>query len=459
MPASTRFRVHISPSWFAIAALVALTALCLLVRVGGVLRLVFPAGCFVVGSFLYVYNPTLYVGFTWWVWFLSPWVRRLVDVQAGWVDPSPLLLAPFLTTLVTIVTLVRYLPGTYSRGGLPFLLALLGVVYGFLVGLINAPITATIVPLLNWLTPILFGFHLFAHWRDYPQYRDTLQRTFLWSVLVMGTYGVVQYLTAPAWDRFWLSNQETLVFGTPEPLSIRVFSTMNSPQPFAFVLAAGLLLVFSGQGTSRFFGAIVGYLSFLLSLARSAWLGWAVSLLWLIPALKPRLQIRVILSLLVLVLLVFPLTTIEPFSNVIQTRLQTLGDVGSDTSYAARSQGYSEALGIALNQVLGQGLGSTLPSDSLGSNDSGVLSLLFTLGWLGTLPYVAGLGLLLFYGAGNSMPQTDTFGKTAQAIVLGALAQIGLNNVMLGVFGMVLWSFLGMTIAAQRYGCHQPVRE
>jgi hypothetical protein len=438
-------------AWTAILALVGFTALCLLAHVGGILRLAYPAGCFLVGVLLYFRYPILYVGFTWWVWFLSAFVRRLVDVQSGWVDPSPILLAPFLTTLVTIVTLVRYLPRAYRQGGLPFILALMGVFYGFLVGLVKDSPMAVAVPMLNWLTPVLFGLHLFVNWQDYPRYRQNMQRVFIWGVLVMGIYGVVQYLVAPGWDRFWLSNQETLTFGTPEPLGIRVFSTMQSPQPFAFVMGAGLILLFSCEGVLRFFAAGGGYLSFLLSLARSAWLGWFMSLALFIPSLKPRLQIRLIVTLMVMALLVLPLTTVEPFASVINTRLNSLVNVQNDDSYSARSAGYSQAFGLAVTQVIGKGLGGTIASDDLGGNDSGVLTLLFLLGWFGTLFYLSGLVLLTLNLSQKIGPGTDLFVSASRAIALGAFVQIGLNNVMLSVFGMVLWGFLGMILAAQRY--------
>jgi hypothetical protein len=98
-----------------------------------------------------------------------------------------------------------------------------------LVGLINNPPLAVARAFLEWLTPILFGFHLFIHWRHYPSYRQNIQRIFLWGVLVMGVYGVLQYLVAPEWDRFWLINVKA--FGSAEPLAIRVFSTVNSPGP------------------------------------------------------------------------------------------------------------------------------------------------------------------------------------------------------------------------------------
>jgi hypothetical protein len=456
-PTPTYFPFNLRPvlAWTAILVLIGLTVLSMVIKAGTIARWMYPANCFLVAILLYFRYPNLYLGFTWWVWFLSPFVRRVIDLHNGWVEPNPVLLAPFLVTLLTLVSFARYLPSSYRWGGIPFLMALIGVLHGLLVGLFNFSPTVLIIPLLNWMTPILFGFHLLSNWRSYPQLRQTTQTVFLWGVTVMGAYGVVQYLTAPAWDRLWLIQQETEVFGTPEPLGIRVFSTMASPQPFACVMAAGLILLLSNRGGGRFLAAGVGYLSLLLSLARSGWLGWMVSLVLYFPSLKQRLQIQLILTLLAITILVLPLTTVEPFADVINSRISTLFNLQQDTSYNARMTGYSDALGLALTQVTGQGLAGSIISDTLGANDSGILTLLFLLGWLGTLPYMGGLVLLLLAIARKQEGGDDAFAAAARAVALGAFVQMGLNETMLSVFGMVLWGFLGISLAAQRYYWYQ----
>ncbi|MBF2025190.1 MAG: O-antigen ligase domain-containing protein [Oscillatoriales cyanobacterium C42_A2020_001] len=457
LPALKSFALMFKPvlAWIPIFTVILLTLLCFVAKAVVILRIAYPVACFMTAVWLYFRYPILYLGFNWWVWFLTPFVRRVGDLQGGWLDPNPIMLTPFLTALITLVTFVQYFPKAYHRGGLPFLMAIVAVIYGLLVGISNWSLIQPLVPLLNWLTPILFGFHLFVHWRQYPLYRRVTQRVFLWGVAVMGFYGIVQYLFAPAWDRFWLMNQETQVFGIPEPLGIRVFSTMNSTQPFACVMAAGLVLLFSDRGGARFLAAGVGYLSFLLTLARSSWLGWVVSLAFFIPSLKQRLQIRLVLTVFVMTILVLPLTAIDPFADVINSRLQSLFDIGNDVSFNARSVGYNQALGLALNEVVGQGLGGVIISESLGPNDSGILSLLFLLGWFGTLPYLGGLLVLLLSLTRKIEGGDDPFAAASRAIALGTFAQIGLNESMLGVFGMVLWGFLGIALAAQRYYWYQ----
>ncbi len=438
-------------AWIGILGLAIVTALGTLAGAGSVLRLLFPAGAFAVGLLLYFRYPVLYLGFTWWLWFITPLVRRLIDYHSGWQDPSPILLAPPLVTMICGITLFRHLPTAYSRGSLPFLLCLTSVFYGFMLSLVKNSVPGSILALLDWLPPMLFGFHLSVNWRWYPAYRQNLQRIFLWGVLVMGTYGLWQYLTAPEWDRFWLKNAGSLVFGKPEPMGIRVWSTMNSPQPFAAAMVAGLILLLSNQETLKFAATGVGYLSFLLSLARAGWLSWMASLLVYISSLKSYLQVRLFITLTLMVMLVAPLVAIEPLASEIVPRVESLFKAKDDGSYRARAEGYSELLNAALVETMGQGLAFQLQSGSLGSRDSGALTLMFSLGWVGTLPYLSGLFLMLYTLFQTTASQLDEFALAARAIALGLLAQIGLNVSMLGVSGMVLWGFLGIGLSAAKY--------
>ena len=220
---------------------------------------------FIVGLFLYWRYPLLYLGFTWWIWFLTPLVRRFVDYRSGWVDPNIILVAPFLVTLISGISFIKYLPKSYRIGAFPFVMAIFSVCYGSMVGLIYFDKVLVIRTTLDWITPILFGFHLFVNWRNYLQYRRNIQNVFTWAVFLTGIYGILQYLIAPEWDKFWLIQTKLNTFGDPEPLGIRVWSTMHSPGPFALVMMAGLILLFSSQHFLRLFASVAGYLAFLLS--------------------------------------------------------------------------------------------------------------------------------------------------------------------------------------------------
>ncbi|WP_295617188.1 O-antigen ligase domain-containing protein [Chamaesiphon sp. GL140_3_metabinner_50] len=430
-------------AWMAILALIAFTGLLAIAGAGKVLNLAFPAGALAVSLLLYWRAPLLYVGFTWWICLLTPLVRRLADYRSGFTDPSPILLTPYLVILVTLVTLKQHLPKAYSQGGLPFLMAFAGIFYAILTGLIINPPVKVLVAALEWLAPVLFGFHLFTNWQSYPAYRQNLQRTLTWGVVVMGSYGIVQYLIAPQWDRTWLINTTVNTMGKPEPLGLRVWSTLNSPEPFAAIMGGCLLLLFTNRSPLRLPAAIVGYLSFLLCAVRSGWLGWLAGLFSLVISLKPKLQLRLSIALLVLAVFLVPLATVEPFSQL-SSRLDTFTNLENDQSAIERQQSFNALQDSALTSFVGQGIsGQKL--------DSAIFSMLFELGWIGTIGYAGGLFLLTFTLCQAQPARFDPFIGTARAIAISALVRLPVNVPMLGASGLLLWTFLGIGLAGIKF--------
>jgi hypothetical protein len=440
--------------WIAILGFVIFLALGFLIGVGKLFIPLFPFGCLVIGIILYQQAPVLYVSFTWWMWFVGPFVRRLIDYQSGYLTPGPWILAPLLVTFVSVATFIRHLPKVHKEGSLPFVLCIAGISYSFLIGLVENRVSGrSIMVLLEWVSPILFAFHLFINWRDYPDYRRNFQRTFLWGVIVMGLYGIYQYLVAPPWDQFWLIQVENPTYGNPEPLGIRVWSTMMIPQKFATLMTAGLLLLFSGSSNLRFLAAGSGYLAFLLSLVRTGWLNWLAGLFVLLPSLKSHLQMRLIASIIVAAILIVPLSTIEPFSEVISSRIESFSSAQDDGSYQARLSSSTELLNSTLSEVIGKGLEAKLESDTrdIASYDNGFLVMLLALGWMGTIPYLLGVGLLLII-VFQHYPVSDVFASTARAIAVSTfMVQIGLNPVTKGEFAMTFWGFMGISMAACKY--------
>ena len=437
-------------AWIAIAGFIGLSALCAFLGLGKIVNLLFPAGAVSVGLLLYFRAPLLYLGFTWWIWFLSPLFRRYVDYRSSYTEPSPILLAPFLVTLITLITVFQSIPKAKQQDTLPFILALVGLLYGYLVGaLLSSPVSAT-VKVLEWLAPVTFGFHLFVNWREYPSYRQTTQRIFFWGVLLTGAYGIFQFMVAPDWDTAWMLNLEerSLTFGLPEPFGIRVWSTMHGPLVFASVMAAGLILLTTNTGPLSFLAIMVGFLTLLLSMVRTAWLGWLVGMFDLLVFLKPKFQKRLILFVAILTLCLVPLVNLEPFSDVINARIQTLSDLNNDTSASDRQGAYASQLETALTNVLGDGIGGRFANQVF---DSAILESFFTLGLFGGAFYLGGMMLLLSRLIGNFRNSTDVFLNAARAITISLVVQMPLGAVIRGLPGVVLWGFLGIGLAAQKY--------
>jgi hypothetical protein len=447
-------------AWLVIGVWSAFIAFCLLIRGGRFLVFFFPLSSVAVGLFLYFRAPVLYVGYVWWLFFVGSLIRRIIDQQSGFISPGRWGTTSLLVASISLITLVQYLPKASRNGGMPFILALLSVTYGCLVGLITGTLDLKfIIGAMGWVVPIVFSFHLFINWRYYPQYRQVIQQAFVWGALVMGCYGIFQYCVAPEWDRFYLNNLGATSFGKPFPFEIRVFSTQDSPQSFGMMMMASLILLLGSGGAVRIPASGVGYVAFLLSAARSGWLGWVAALIAFLPSLKLKLQLRLVLTMLLMAMLVVPLASMEPFAEPIQQRFESLSGGQDDVSLKARQAGYQDLLNVALTEFIGSGIGGRLsrklPESSIGGSDSGILPLLLSLGWFGALTYLLGIFLILYRLLKTKESSEDSFNSASRAIVFGSLAQIGLNNIFAGDMGMILWGFLGTGMAASQYYSYQ----
>lgn len=89
--------------------------------------------------------------------------------------------------------------------------------------------------------------------------------------------------------------------------------------------------------------------------------------------------------------------------------------------------------------------------------DSGVLDMFFTLGWLGAIPYLGGLILIIFSVTKYSEARFDSFVSAARAIGISAAAQLIIGSGMLAIAGMILWGFLAMAMAAHKYYQHHGI--
>lgn len=444
-------------SWIIILGFVFLITACYFTSTAS-LHLVFPATSFLVGLFLYLRHPIHYIGFTWWIWFLTPLITRLVDYRVGWDPTRQMLIAPYLVVFLTIFTFLKHLPSSLRQGGLPFLLSVIGVSYGCLIGLIYNQPLPVVRSFLDWLSPIIFAFHLFSNWRDYPTYRQHLQRTFIWCVIILGSYGVYQFVVAPEWDRYWLIQSKMFTSaGDPIPFGMRIWSTLHSSGPFGTVMQTGLLLLFTSTGPLIFPASAVGYLSFLLSQVRTSWGGWLLGIIIIFGSVKPQIQMRLITIILVMTICVIPLVTIEPLSKVITTRLESLSNIEKDPSFRDRSATYDRSLNLALSNVIGNGFGNTWKVNEKTGQievvviDSGILDMLFTLGWIGAIPYISGLVLMLITVGNYTEGRFDSFLSAARAIGISSCAQLIIYSGMLSIAGMIMWGFLAMAMAGHKY--------
>ncbi len=450
--------------WIAQAALWTMTLGLIATRQGTALMFAFPLLSIVVGAWLYFKSPARYIGFMWWMWFLSPEVRRLADwIQGAFTPTSLIQITPLAVTMIASVGLVRHYRMLAQRRGLPVLLILFGLAYGLLVGIVSSGLLAAIYDLANWLYPVLIGLHIMLHARDYPAYRSVILSTFIWGMLVMGAYGIVQFFVMPPWDALWMIGSKMNSQGAPVPYGVRVFSTMNSSGPFAFAMMGALLFVFAATERVRWLAGLVGFAAFCLSLVRSTWGGWIIALCIQLLRSNNRMRLRMLVSALVLIGLCVPLLIAGPVADRLGQRLQSIVNLQDDHSYDDRNKFYASFAQTAFTDIAGQGLGATGVSTKLsndrgrlgkyGNFDSGVMNVPFVLGWPGALLYLSGV-LWLFGRAllAALRLRKDKFVTACVSLSLSVFAMLIFTNSLIGTGGLLLFTSLCSITAAAHWG-------
>jgi hypothetical protein len=448
---SSRSEYPIGHAWVAIGAFVFIT----IAGTFGAAKLmnyVYPASSFVLLLFLYHRYPLFFHSFIWWLIFLSPLVRRLVDYRSSFTNPSPILIAPSLVGIIILPSFLKQIPSLKLRDAVPYGMAAFGVCYGFIMSYFyNIPMQKVLLGTMGWLSPIFYGFYVFIHWRQYPEYQKNLEQTMRWGILIMSVYGIYQYLNLPEWDRAWMVNSAMNVAGDAATGEVRVWSTMNSGEPFSALLAAGLIITLGGKGMLPVAASATGYITFLLSLIRSAWLGWIGGIFCLFFISKPQFQGRLIFSTLALSSLITPLVASGVFGDRINTRFSTFSDLGNDASANGRQSMYSE-IDTILTNFLGGGIQDA-------RMDSSIFSLLVELGWVGGIPYVLGLGGLIYAcWVGVNKPYASHTSKLMLAAAVTCLVRIPVNTTLTGIGGTLLWGSLSFCLAGSKYLQHQRIR-
>jgi hypothetical protein len=443
-------------SWALVAVLGGLTLGALAFRKAEILKYLYPALAVGVAIVLFWRHREFYVGYVWWLWFVTPLVRRLVDYRAGYDPINPVLAAPALVTAVCLVSLIRHLPKLKRRSLAALVPVLASLAYAYPLGVHTAGLQAATFGLLQWLAPIAFGFHLATDVSRYLPYLAITRRVFTSAAFALGLYGVWQYVSPLPWDRFWMFNAGMTTIGRPFPFEVRVFSTLNSPAPFAMVMVAALVMLLETRLWVHLCIGLPAYLAFLLSLVRTAWGGWLIGVGVYATSLRPRAGLRVVAMLVLLVLAVGWFTT-TPLGGRVERRLESFTSLAQDRSLAAREASSGVVLGLILAEPLGRGLGVTgsarrLATSSTMTFDNGYLNVFVSLGWAGGLLYLAGTAVLLVgLLQERTEPRDDPIPKVARAVGFATVATLSSLNTLTAVSGMIFWGFLGLSIGGRAW--------
>lgn len=456
-----------------VAAFVLINAAILMSGKGALLAAVYPASALAVGALLFRSDPAAYVVFSWWLWFVTPGVRRVVDLQAGWNPLSPVALTPLLVSALTLADAFRHAPKLRRRAYLPFALVAASVVLGFAVALIRADfptMSGVVYAVANWLVPAASGVYVAMHWAEYPRFRQGVTRTFAAGIGVLGAYGIFQFVRPPSWDAAWMLNSGMVSIGAPVPFQVRVFSLMNSPGVLAQVLVAGLLLLpAEARRAVRIPATVLGSIGLLLTLVRASWIALLVGLAVYLVQTPPRAWRRTALGvvggalLLSILAVALPSSLTEHATGIIARRVESLTNLSTDVSYDARSASLRAYVDRILADPLGSGLGATGVGTRLGGSsaaaitdvDNGVLEVIFNLGWAGAALFFGGLTLLVTRIMRATVGASDAATRAGRAVIASMLVEALGGNVFAGVTGAMLWTFVGLSTAGHLWSAQQ----
>lgn len=434
-------------------------ALLLAARQGDRMSYAYPAFALVFSAWCLRRHPKLYINFTFLLYLLTPLVRRLADLGSQYHDPSPILSAPLLASLVCIVALpavLSRLPRTALLGMRPFGLALLGVLYGIGIGLLKSSPIDLIRPGLEWTGPIAFAAYCAAQAVEHDVL-SWLEKLSIASIVVLNLYGLVQFLNPLPWDVFWLRsfNQGHFQasFGRPEPMQIRLFSMLNSPQTYAAMIALTMPLLLTLR--SKVWSLVAVPLSMLclaLTQSRSQFFTVALAMPMLLLAARSKGLLRVgLLSGIVLVALSVGAVSSDML-NKVTDRLDSFSNLSNDESAVSRRLGMALAIKMVITEPFGQGLGFTegrayertdlVSHYGIDSHDFGVVEVGLCFGYLGGSLYL-GAFFYLLYQTGRRFFSGSPVSLGLMIAIFSSLASMLTVNLFLSLPGIWLWTAMG----------------
>ena len=412
-------------------------------------RPIFILGCFAAANFAYrkgglgshvEASITLFV--------FAPFLRRIVDLHAGFDASSVMLVGPLLATMAAFPELRRLLFDRLPRPALfvPYLLICLCVTYGWILSAFQDNMLPASIAAAKHIVPMLYCVCLMLRPDQSGPVIRSAARAFLVVSPIIGIYGIAQHVAPLAWDKYWMVSSKMLSIGEPEPGKVRVFSTMNSPASFAFYAICSLLFSsFSSTVISALLVPIVAVLplavALLLSGVRTAWIAAIVALIFCALFRQTRKRAGLLGSYLAAGLVITLLYT--SFGSTVADRLGTLtGGVSHDGSGQDRVHDYLYVFTEGSRYLFGVGLtGSADPL--LAAADGQLLASVTQLGLVvGTLHTAliiwAGLqAVLAIRGQPGMLP------IIAGAVVAGNMSIFLLLDFTEGEMGFLFWMLVG----------------
>ncbi|HEX4709846.1 O-antigen ligase family protein [Phenylobacterium sp.] len=422
----------------------------------GWVRWSFPALSALVAGWLVLRDrPGPYLTLCLWLFVLTPLVRRIVDVHAGYSHANVLMLAPYLGGAWAALAAPQFFLARGRPGQGPMALLFATILYGFVLALAAGRVFPGTLDLLRWSMPPLLACYIIAKTKAWEAICMEIRAWAIFALPLISLYGLYQFVAPPAWDVNWMLNSEMSSIGQPRPFEIRVFSTMNSPASFAYYLEALILLTLSLALRLRWLSVPTGIAALAVSMVRSAWLGLAIGLLLLLARAPLKVRASVLMLAVASVALTPLALTNARVEKAVSDRIETLSNVEHDKSFSERASSYRDSVRELDEHPWGQGIGiANVASNYTESSrvvDGGPIEILLSLGLLFGPLYLGAVALLLL-AAIRCRPARaagDVFGAAVTIATVQAMALSSVTTVV-GEIGVLFWLAVGVVLASPR---------
>jgi hypothetical protein len=419
-------------------------------------RTFFPAAAALVGAWLVLRGyAASFLTFCLWLFLATPFVRRVADAHAGFLQANTLMLAPFVASACAVIELPRFFLAPGRPAQWPMGLLLLACCYGYLVAITGGLWTAGAIDLLRWITPPLLCCYLLTKTDRWWEICAALRAMALLALPLISAYAVYQYVVMPRWDVIWMRNVKMGSVGPPMPFQVRAFGSMNSPASLAYYLNALILITLCLRSPLRWVNVTLGASALAVTLVRSAWLGLALGAGVLMLRAPQRAKMSV-LALGAGLLLAAPMVvTNAQVEHMVVQRLQTLTNLNGDESFSARSTSYADTARELFDWPWGQGMGKANVAANYTSQnrtiDGGPIEIMLSLGVLFGLMYLTMAVLLAGAAFLRPPPQTGRdIWAAAQAILFAQTMAFASVTTTIGEIGVLFWVAIGLLLAAPR---------
>ena len=422
------------------------------------LTYLFPVLCLGLALYFSGESRRHYVGLVCWLFFLTPLLRRLIEFRTGSATASFVMVSPFLACFAGLAVYRKHWSWLMRPELRSWLYVIAALGYGTVVGFLSNGLLGLIQDVFGWISPLCFAMYVFHEREHVREIFGSVRTSFMWGTLLMGIYGICQFFFLAPWDQLWMENSSLTSIGVPEAMGVRVFSTMNTPQPFSDYEAFGMLLSLGSAKRIRWLVIPVGLLALGLTMSRSGWIGAAVGLMVMSISFSTKQRLQLAALLLGALAMLGVATQVPEINEVLSHRLESLNNLGEDSSVNERVRSQERAVTLFQTSPFGIGLGAegssakndgpsygVAQAEGVALGDNGIEEVMLSFGWFGSIVFAVGFGqavLLCFQGTkrtGDLM--------SVKAALVGMLVQLPVMGIFPGASGFLVWTCIAICFA------------